>query len=50
MENDTVLPIPGAKNRKQATENAGALTFHLTQDDIDALDTATRALRLTLGA
>jgi aryl-alcohol dehydrogenase-like predicted oxidoreductase len=22
IENDTVLPIPGAKNRKQATENA----------------------------
>jgi len=50
IENDTVLPIPGAKNRKQATENAAALTFHLTQDEIDALDTATRALRLTLGA
>jgi aryl-alcohol dehydrogenase-like predicted oxidoreductase len=50
IENDTVLPIPGAKNRKQATENAAALTFHLTQDEIDALDTATRAQRLTLGA
>jgi diketogulonate reductase-like aldo/keto reductase len=23
IENDMVLPIPGAKNRKQATENAG---------------------------
>jgi aryl-alcohol dehydrogenase-like predicted oxidoreductase len=50
IENDTVLPIPGAKNRKQATENAAALTFHLTQNEIDALDTATRALRLTPGA
>ena len=50
IENDTVLPIPGAKNRKQATENAAALTFHLTQDEIDALDTATRALRLTPAA
>jgi aryl-alcohol dehydrogenase-like predicted oxidoreductase len=47
---DMVLPIPGAKNRKQATENAAALTFHPTQDEIDALDTATRALRLTPGA
>jgi diketogulonate reductase-like aldo/keto reductase len=50
IENDTVLPTPGAKNRKQATENAAALTFLLTQDEIDALDTATRALRLTAGA
>jgi diketogulonate reductase-like aldo/keto reductase len=50
IENDTVLPIPGAKNRKQATENAAALTFQLTQDEIDAVDTATRALRLTAGA
>jgi diketogulonate reductase-like aldo/keto reductase len=50
IENDTVLPIPGAKNREQATENAAALTFRLTQDEIDALDTATRALRLMPGA
>jgi aryl-alcohol dehydrogenase-like predicted oxidoreductase len=50
IENEMVLPIPGAKNRKQATENAGALTFQLTQDEIDALDTATRALHLTPGA
>ena len=49
IENDTVLPIPGAKNREQATENVPALTFHLTQNEIDALDTATRALRLTPG-
>ena len=50
IENDTVLPIPGAKNRKQAKANAAALTFHLIQDEIDALDTATRGLRLTPGA
>ena len=50
IENDTVLPIPGAKNRKQATENAGALAFHLVQDEIEALDTATGGLRLTPGA
>lgn len=50
IENDIVLPIPGAKNRKQATENAAALTFHLAQDEIEALDTATRGLRLTPGA
>ena len=45
IENDTVLPIPGAKNREQAAANAGALGFHLTQDEVDALDTATRAWR-----
>jgi aryl-alcohol dehydrogenase-like predicted oxidoreductase len=45
IENDTVLPIPGAKNRAQATANAAALTFHLAQDEIDALDTATLAWR-----
>jgi aryl-alcohol dehydrogenase-like predicted oxidoreductase len=45
IENDTVLPIPGAKNRKQASANAEALIFQLTQDEIHALDTATRAWR-----
>lgn len=32
------LPIPGAKNRAQAEENAGALGWQLTAHDIDALD------------
>lgn len=45
VENDSVLPIPGAKNAGQATSNAGALTFRLTQDEVAALDTATRAWR-----
>jgi aryl-alcohol dehydrogenase-like predicted oxidoreductase len=45
IENDTILPIPGAKNRKQAMANAEALTFHLTQDEIDTLEAATRAWR-----
>lgn len=31
IENPLVLPIPGAKNSKQAMNNAGALTFRLTQ-------------------
>ena len=58
IENDTVLPIPARKQRAPvtlsprltSTENGAALTFHLTQDEIDALDTATRALPLTPGA
>lgn len=45
VENPLVLPIPGAKNAKQASDNAGALTFHLTQDEVEALDEATRAWR-----
>ena len=49
IENDAVLPIPGAKNRSQATTNAGALTFHLTQDEMAALDAATRGKHLTPG-
>ncbi len=43
IENDTVLPIPGAKNRRQAAANAEALAFSLEQGEIDAFDAATRA-------
>ena len=32
------VPIPGAKNRAQATENAGALGWQLSADDLAALD------------
>lgn len=45
LEQENVLPIPGAKNRKQAVENAGALTFRLTPDQVDALNRATLAWR-----
>jgi aryl-alcohol dehydrogenase-like predicted oxidoreductase len=41
IENPTVLPIPGAKNGKQAAANAGALTFSLTADEVKALDDIT---------
>ncbi len=34
------VPIPGAKNRKQAEENAGALGWELDQDDVARLDRA----------
>jgi aryl-alcohol dehydrogenase-like predicted oxidoreductase len=43
IENPIVLPIPGAKNRNQALSNAEALTFSLTQAEIEALDQATQA-------
>ncbi len=37
------VPIPGAKDAKQAAENAGALTFALTRPEIAALSDATEA-------
>jgi aryl-alcohol dehydrogenase-like predicted oxidoreductase len=45
IENPVVLPIPGAKNGSQATGNAGALTFSLTEEELDALSEATLAWR-----
>jgi aryl-alcohol dehydrogenase-like predicted oxidoreductase len=45
IENEQVLPIPGAKNAAQAAGNAAALTFTLTPAEIEALDRATRAWR-----
>jgi pyridoxine 4-dehydrogenase len=32
------IPIPGAKNAKQAQENAGALGWRLTADEVATLD------------
>jgi aryl-alcohol dehydrogenase-like predicted oxidoreductase len=45
IENECVLPIPGAKNGKQAADNAGALSFQLTPSEIEALNQATLAWR-----
>ena len=41
IENPDVIPIPGAKNGKQAAENTGALSFSLTAEEVDALSKAT---------
>ncbi len=46
IENESVLPIPGAKNGKQAADNAGALSFSLTPAEIEALNQATMAWRV----
>jgi aryl-alcohol dehydrogenase-like predicted oxidoreductase len=46
IENPFVLPIPGAKNSQQATENAGALLFSLTPEEVEALSQATLAWRV----
>jgi aryl-alcohol dehydrogenase-like predicted oxidoreductase len=45
IENPIVLPIPGAKNSKQAIENVGALSFTLTPEEVEALSQATLAWR-----
>jgi aryl-alcohol dehydrogenase-like predicted oxidoreductase len=39
------MPIPGAKNARQAAQNAGALGWTLTPAEIAALDEATQAWR-----
>ena len=41
IENPVVLPIPGAKNGKQAMGNAGALAFSLNSGEVDSLSQAT---------
>ncbi len=45
IENPIVLPIPGAKNGKQAMANAEALKFSLTAEEVDVLSQATLAWR-----
>jgi aryl-alcohol dehydrogenase-like predicted oxidoreductase len=37
-----VIPIPGAKNATQAEENAGALGWSLSQDEVNQLELMTR--------
>ena len=46
IENESVLPIQGAKNGKQAADNAGALSSCLTPAEIEALNQATLAWRV----
>jgi aryl-alcohol dehydrogenase-like predicted oxidoreductase len=45
MERESVLPIPGAKNGRQAAGKAEALSFSLAAAEIQALDRATTAWR-----
>jgi aryl-alcohol dehydrogenase-like predicted oxidoreductase len=46
IELEDVIPIPGAKNSKQAAENVGALSFSLTPSEIEALNQATMVWRV----
>jgi aryl-alcohol dehydrogenase-like predicted oxidoreductase len=45
IENPVVLPIPGAKNGKQAADNAEALKFSLTAEEVEKLSQATMVWR-----
>ena len=38
------IPIPGAKNERQAQDNAGALTWRLREEQVAALDEASNSL------
>jgi aryl-alcohol dehydrogenase-like predicted oxidoreductase len=39
------VPIPGAKDAAQAADNAGALTFRLSREEMESLSEATQAWR-----
>jgi diketogulonate reductase-like aldo/keto reductase len=43
IEQEDILPIPGAKSGRQAASNAEALSFMLVAAEIQALDQATTA-------
>jgi aryl-alcohol dehydrogenase-like predicted oxidoreductase len=43
--NEGVLPIPGAKNERQARQNAGALGWTMTDEERERLDLATLGWR-----
>ena len=45
IENPLVLPIPGAKNGKQAMDNAETLKFSLTAEEVEILSQATMLWR-----
>lgn len=38
LRQEGVVPIPGAKNRQQATENAGAVGWEITAEEVEALN------------
>jgi aryl-alcohol dehydrogenase-like predicted oxidoreductase len=46
IQKEDVLPIAGAKNSAQAAENAGALSFSITPEEVEMLNQATMAWRV----
>lgn len=44
-KDDCIIPIPGAKNMRQASDNAGAIGWRLTRDEFDKIDQAANLLK-----
>ncbi len=42
MKDELIIPIPGAKNLRQASENAGAIGWRLTSEEFDQIDAASQ--------
>lgn len=42
LKDELIIPIPGAKNVRQATENAGAIGWRLTRDEFERIDVASQ--------
>lgn len=45
IQQDNVVPIPGAKNGRQAADNIGALSFVLSDEEMGALSSSTAGRR-----
>ncbi len=43
MNQPGVIPIPGAKTANQAYENAGAMGWTLSPEEVESLEKASRA-------
>ncbi len=42
LKDELIIPIPGAKNLRQASENAGAIGWQLTRDEFERIDFASQ--------
>ena len=42
LKDELIIPIPGAKNVRQATENAGAIGWRLSRDEFEQIDVASQ--------
>ena len=43
-KDEHIIPIPGAKNSHQATDNAGAISWRLSEEEFRQIDEASRGL------
>jgi len=42
LKDELIIPIPGAKNVRQATENTGAIGWQLTREEFERIDVASQ--------